>query len=119
MRCLSGHIWDVAVDLRPSSPSFGKWAGFDLKDETLEYLWIPEGFGHGFLVLSETATVMYKTTNLYFPAGERAVRWDDPKLAIDWPLGDLIPSLSPKDAGAPLLDDAELPDSYSGPIQQC
>src|ERR1700748_168673 len=66
VRALSGHIWDVAVDLRRDSPDFGKWAGFDLKGETLEYLWIPEGFAHGFLVLSEDANVVYKTTNLYY-----------------------------------------------------
>lgn len=113
VRALSGHIWDVAVDLRPGSPHFGKWAGFDLTGDTLEYLWIPEGFGHGFVVLSETANVMYKTTNLYFPEGERAVRWDDPTLAVEWPLGDITPALSGKDAVAPLLGDAELPEPYA------
>jgi len=112
VRALSGHIWDVAVDLRSGSPQFGQWAGFDLKGDTLEYLWIPEGFGHGFVVLSETANVMYKTTNLYYPQGERAVRWDDPTLAINWPLNDLVPALSGKDAIAPLLHDAELPEPY-------
>src|ERR1700679_3785717 len=70
VRALSGHIWDVAVDLRPGSPQFGQWAGFDLKEEVLELLWIPEGFAHGFLVLSETANVTYKTTDFYFPKGE-------------------------------------------------
>src|ERR1700732_4017603 len=74
IRVLSGHIWDVAVDLRRNSPDFGKWAGFDLKAESsadhLQLLWIPEGFAHGFLVLSDTAEVLYKTTNLYHPAGE-------------------------------------------------
>src|SRR6202789_192310 len=75
VRVLSGHIWDVAVDLRRDSPDFGRWAGFDLKPRNgageLEMLWIPEGFAHGFLVLSETAEVLYKTTDLYHPAGER------------------------------------------------
>lgn len=113
VRALSGHIWDVAVDLRRGSPQFGKWAGFDLKGDTLEYLWIPEGFGHGFVVLSETANVMYKTTNLYYPQGERAVRWDDPTLAIAWPLDIVVPILSGKDATAPLLHDAELPEPYA------
>src|SRR5579875_1875234 len=86
VRALSGHIWDVAVDLRPGSPDFGKWAGFDLKGENLDFLWIPEGFGHGFVVLSETANVLYKTTGFYFKEGERCIRWNDPTLAIEWPL---------------------------------
>ncbi|WP_089410084.1 dTDP-4-dehydrorhamnose 3,5-epimerase [Granulicella rosea] len=116
VRCLSGHIWDVAVDLRRDSPDFGKYAGFDLKPMTdtgdLQMLWIPEGFGHGFLVLSETAEVLYKTTNLYHPAGERSIRWDDATLAIDWPLaalGGLTPVVSAKDEAAVLFTAAELP----------
>ena len=111
VRALSGHIWDVAVDLRPGSPSFGKWAGFDLTSEELEYLWIPEGFGHGFLVLSETAHVLYKTTRYYHPAGERCVRWNDPTLQIAWPLDGIgTPMVSEKDAQGAVLADAELPD---------
>ena len=78
VRVLCGHIWDVAVDLRLGSPDFGKWAGFHLTSQETEFLWIPEGFGHGFLVLSDTAEVLYKTTGFYFPQGERCVRWDDP-----------------------------------------
>jgi len=110
VRALSGHIWDVAVDLRPGSPQFGQWAGFDLRGEDLEFLWIPEGFGHGFIVLSETASVLYKTTDFYFPKSERCVRWNDPKLAIVWPLDGIgDPKISDKDARAPLLDEAELP----------
>ena len=113
VRVLSGHIWDVAVDLRRDSPDFGKHAGFHLKPLNsageLELLWIPQGFAHGFLVLSETAEVLYKTTDLYFPAGERAIRWDDPTLAIPWPLHALTPSVSAKDAQAVSLDAAELP----------
>jgi len=113
VRALSGHIWDVAVDLRPGSPQFGQWAGFDLRGEELEFLWIPEGFGHGFIVLSETANVLYKTTDFYSPRGERCVRWDDPKLAITWPLeGVEKPLVSGKDAVAPMLDEAELPEPY-------
>ena len=116
VRVLSGHIWDVAVDLRRSSPDFGKWAGFHLKPRNdageLEMLWIPEGFAHGFLVLSETAEVHYKTTNLYYPAGDRSIVWNDPTLGIAWPLNDLNgidPSVSAKDAaGQPFLS-AELP----------
>lgn len=116
VRVLSGHIWDVAVDLRRNSPDFGKWAGFHLKPHTdtgeLEMLWIPEGFAHGFLVLSETAEVLYKTTDTYYPAGERSILWDDPTLNIAWPLdalADVAPSVSAKDAqGQPFLS-AELP----------
>jgi len=110
VRVLSGHIWDVAVDLRPDSPEFGKWAGFDLTGEDIEFLWIPEGYGHGFLVLSESANVLYKTTGFYYPAGERCVRWDDPTLSIAWPLDGIgKPSVSSKDAAGSLLRDAELP----------
>ena len=118
VRVLSGHIWDVAVDLRPSSPDFGKWAGFHLKPRNdageLELLWIPEGFAHGFLVLSETAEVLYKTTNLYYPAGERSILWNDPTLNISWPieaLGGLVPSVSDKDAAGSPFTSAELPDA--------
>ncbi len=113
VRVLAGHIWDVAVDLRRDSPHFGKHAGFHLQprnhDGELELLWIPEGFAHGFLVLSETAEVLYKTTAAYYPAGERCIRWNDPTLAIPWPLGGLTPSVSAKDAqGVPFLE-ADLP----------
>lgn len=116
IRVLSGHIWDVAVDLRRNSPDFGKWAGFHLKPLTdegeIQSLWIPEGFAHGFLVLSETAEVLYKTTNLYHPQGERSILWDDPTLTITWPLDaldGLAPSVSPKDAQGKSFLEAELP----------
>ena len=110
VRCLSGHIWDVAVDLRQSSPDFGKWAGFDLIGDTVEYLWIPEGFAHGFLVLSETANVLYKTTRFYYPQGERAILWNDPTLAITWPLDvSGAPQVSAKDERATSFAQAELP----------
>ena len=113
VRVLSGHIWDVAVDLRRGSPDFGKHAAFDLRplnaEGELELLWIPEGFAHGFVVLSETAEVLYKTTDSYHPAGERAIRWDDPTLAIPWPIDGLVPSVSDKDAKAVAFADAELP----------
>lgn len=116
IRALSGYIWDVAVDLRVGSPDFGKWAGFSLRGEELEYLWIPEGFAHGFLVLSESANVLYKTTRFYYPQGERCVRWNDPTLAIEWPLGKVgEPIVSEKDAVAPWLKDAELPEPWSPP----
>jgi dTDP-4-dehydrorhamnose 3,5-epimerase len=120
VRVLSGHIWDVAVDLRLNSPDFGKWAGFHLKrqspDDDLQLLWIPEGFAHGFLVLSETAEVLYKTTNLYYPAGERSILWKDPTLNITWPLDALdgiLPSISSKDAGGALFSAADLPPSLN------
>ncbi len=113
VRVLSGHIWDVAVDLRQDSPTFGKHASFHLKplnDEgELTLLWIPEGFAHGFLVLSDTADVLYKTTNLYHPAGERSILWNDPTLSIEWPLEGLTPAISAKDAQGTLFADAELP----------
>jgi dTDP-4-dehydrorhamnose 3,5-epimerase len=116
VRVISGHIWDVAVDLRRNSPDFGKWAGFHLKPLTdsgeIQSLWIPEGFAHGFLVLSETAEVLYKTTNLYYPQGERSILWDDPTLGIEWPLETLngkTPSVSPKDAQGKAFLEAELP----------
>ena len=113
VRVLSGHIWDVAVDLRRDSPDFGRYAAFDLKPLNaageLELLWIPEGFAHGFLVLSETAEVLYKTTDGYYPPGERCIRWDDPTLGIAWPLDGMTPSVSGKDALGSLFKDAELP----------
>jgi dTDP-4-dehydrorhamnose 3,5-epimerase len=116
VRVLSGHIWDVAVDLRRNSPDFGKWAGFHLKtqsaDDDLQLLWIPEGFAHGFLVLSDTAEVLYKTTNLYHPEGERSILWNDPTLDIAWPveaLNGAPPSVSRKDALGRLFSEADLP----------
>ena len=115
LRVLSGHIWDVAVDLRPDSPEFGKYMGVHLKREdpmdAVEMVWIPEGFAHGFVVLSETAEVLYKTTDLYYPQGERCVLWNDPALGIPWPLEllDGEPLVSAKDAVGVLLRDAELP----------
>lgn len=113
VRVLDGHILDVAVDLRRDSPDFGRHAVFHLKprsvDGDLEMLWIPEGFAHGFLVLSDTAEVLYKTTDLYYPAGERCIRWDDPTLGIAWPLDGITPSVSPKDAQAKAFAEADLP----------
>jgi dTDP-4-dehydrorhamnose 3,5-epimerase len=116
VRVLSGHIWDVAVDLRRNSPDFGKWAGFHLKaqsaEDPLQLLWIPEGFAHGFVVLSNTAEVLYKTTNFYHPASERSILWNDPTLNISWPLEALNgapPSVSAKDALGALFTAADLP----------
>ena len=111
VRALSGRIFDVAVDLRRASPRFGKWVGVELSADNFRQLWVPAGFGHGFLVLSDTAEVLYKTTDYYAPAHERSVRWDDPTLAIAWPALDVAPVLSAKDAQAPALAAAEVFDS--------
>ncbi len=108
VRVTVGRVWDVAVDLRRSSPTFGKWVGVELSAANHKQLWIPPGFGHGFLVLSETADVLYKATDHYAPDHDRSLRWDDPRLGIDWPLDGVKPILSAKDAGAPLLDDADV-----------
>ena len=126
VRVLSGEIWDVAVDLRRSSPDFGKWAGFTVMphnaDGDLDMLWIPEGFAHGFLVLSETAEVLYKTTRGYHPAGERCIRWNDPTLAITWPLEQLRglhPSVSEKDAAGSLFFRSRVAPSSLTKAQPC
>lgn len=108
VRVTRGAVFDVAVDLRRSSPSFGQWRGFELSAENGLQLWVPEGYGHGFMVLGDGAEVQYKTTDFYSPDHDRAVRWDDPDLGIDWPLGEEPPLLGARDASAPTLDTAEL-----------
>jgi len=100
VRCVSGEVYDVAVDLRRTSPTFGHWVGEFLSAENHRQLWIPEGFGHGFLVVSETADFLYKTTGYYAPEYEQAIRWDDPDLAISWPLQGNQPLISEKDSRA-------------------
>lgn len=107
VRVVSGAVFDVAVDLRRSSPTFGRWAGVELSAENQRQLWVPPGFGHGFLVLSETADFLYKTTDYYAPEHERGVAWNDPAIGVAWPL-DGAPQLSAKDAAACLLADAEV-----------
>lgn len=97
VRALSGAIWDVAVDIRPHSPTFGRWVGVELSADNKRQIWIPPGLAHGFLVLSEASEVLYKTTDYYAPAHERTIRWDDPTLAIAWPLTG-PPQVSGKDA---------------------
>lgn len=102
VRVVAGSVFDVAVDLRRSSPTFGKWAGVELSAENRRMFWVPPGCAHGFLVLSESADFLYKATDYYAPEHERAIRWDDPDLAIDWPLAGMTPQLATKDAaGAP------------------
>jgi dTDP-4-dehydrorhamnose 3,5-epimerase len=106
VRAVTGAVFDVAVDLRRSSPTFGRWVGAELSAANRLQMWIPPGFGHGFLVLSAAADFLYKTTDYWIGQHDRTVRWDDPTLAIDWPLqGE--PVLAGKDAAAPLLGDAE------------
>lgn len=106
VRVVVGAIWDVAVDIRRSSSTFGRWEGYQLSAHNKRQLWIPAGFAHGFVTLSEEAELVYKTTDYYAPECDRSIRWDDPDIAITWPVpGD--PILSPKDAAAPPLTEVE------------
>lgn len=99
VRVVSGCVYDVAVDLRKSSSTFGQWVGVELSEENKRQLWVPEGFAHGFYVMSESAEFVYKCTDYYMPESEKSLRWDDPKLNITWPLvNGEAPSLSGKDA---------------------
>ena len=107
VRVIAGEIWDVAVDLRRSSPTFGKWVGFALTAESKRTAWIPAGFAHGFIVVSESADMLYKATDYYAPEHERTLLWNDPALGIQWPLrGE--PVLAAKDRAGKLLSQAEL-----------
>jgi dTDP-4-dehydrorhamnose 3,5-epimerase len=99
-------VFDVAVDIRRSSPNFGRWVGVELSADNHKQLWIPPGFAHGFLVLSESADFLYKTTDTYAPQAEGAVRWDDPAIGIIWPDAGAPPLLAEKDLKAPLLAEA-------------
>ena len=103
VRVAAGRVFDVAVDMRRSSPRFGRWAGVELSAEKHQQMWIPPGFAHGFLVLSESADFLYKTTDYYAPASEAALRWDDPALGIAWPDLNVPLQLSAKDRAAPGL----------------
>ncbi len=111
VRVIRGEVWDVAVDLRRGSPTFLRWVGETLSAETKRQMWIPEGFGHGFLVLSEDADFVYKTTEYWYPEHEHCIRWDDPELAIAWPTAGAPPVVSAKDAAGRALRDAVLFDS--------
>ncbi|KFF48310.1 dTDP-4-dehydrorhamnose 3,5-epimerase [Gammaproteobacteria bacterium MFB021] len=107
VRVTHGRVFDVAVDLRRSSPRFGQWVGVELSSDNHRQLWVPEGFGHGFVVLSESADFLYKTTDYYHPASERCIRYDDPELGIEWPeVADL--TLSDKDLAGVALCEAEV-----------
>lgn len=109
VRVVSGEIFDVAVDIRRGSPTFGKWVGEVLSAENKRQMWVPIGFAHGFLVLSDSAEVLYKTTDYYAPAYERAIAWNDPTLKIEWPVNG-TPILSAKDAQAVSFLNAEVYD---------
>ncbi|MDQ8020540.1 MAG: dTDP-4-dehydrorhamnose 3,5-epimerase [Moraxellaceae bacterium] len=103
VRVTAGAVYDVAVDMRRSSPNFGKWVGVELTGENHRQLWVPPGFAHGFLVLSESADFLYKTTDYYAPEHERSLAWNDPTVGVEWPLQGIEPQLSAKDlAGKPL-----------------
>jgi dTDP-4-dehydrorhamnose 3,5-epimerase len=109
VRCIVGEIFDVAVDIRQSSPTFGQWVGAVLSADNRQQLWVPAGFAHGFLTLSGQAEVLYKTTDFWSKDCERAIRWDDMRLAIHWPLdllGGIEPYLANKDLNAPSLEEA-------------
>ncbi|MBO6564935.1 MAG: dTDP-4-dehydrorhamnose 3,5-epimerase [Pseudomonadales bacterium] len=108
VRVTRGEVFDVAVDIRQSSPTYGQWVGRTLSDVNKEIFWVPPGFAHGFLVLSDVADFVYRCTDYYAPGDEYAIRWDDPELAINWPEAALPPTLSEKDQNAPLLADAKL-----------
>ena len=108
VRVAAGEVFDVAVDIRQSSPTFGQWDGTVLSAENKRMLWIPEGFAHGFVVLSEYAEFLYKTTDYWAPEHERSILWNDPDLAIDWHLAGAAPLLSGKDQAAKPFRDAEL-----------
>jgi dTDP-4-dehydrorhamnose 3,5-epimerase len=113
VQVVAGAVYDVAVDVRKGSPSFGKWVAVELSAENKRQFWVPPGFAHGFCVLSESADFQYKCTSLYAPQNERAVIWNDPDLAIPWPVSG-APKLSAKDAAAPRLKDAPVLPAYVG-----
>lgn len=105
VRCTEGAIYDVAVDIRKGSPTYGRWVAVELTAENRQMLWVPAGFAHGFCTLTDVAEAMYKCSSEYSPAHDRAIRWNDPGLGITWPT--TAPIVSAKDAGAPLLSEAD------------
>jgi dTDP-4-dehydrorhamnose 3,5-epimerase len=108
LRVVAGEIYDVAVDIRRGSPTFGKWFGTHLSAETKQMLWVPPGFAHGFYVTSPEAELLYKATDYYAPQWERTIIWNDPAIGIPWPVQGELPILSPKDAAGSLLAEAEV-----------
>lgn len=108
VRVVSGEVYDVAVDVRKNSPTFGKWVGVILSAANKRMFWVPKGFAHGFLVLSDYADFLYKTSDFYDPSSERSIQWNDPDLAIDWPLLGNTPVLSAKDQNGVPFKDAEV-----------
>jgi len=116
VRVVRGEVFDVAVDLRRGSPTFGQWVGEALSAENKRELWVPEGFGHGFLVLSEVAEFLYKTTDYWYPEHERCIRWDDSDLRVGWPVGGSPPVVSAKDAaGSPFRSAAVFEEPVGAP----
>jgi len=111
LRCLKGKVFDVAVDIRQNSPYFGKWVGEELSEENRCQLYIPEGFAHGYYVMSETAEIAYKCSEIYHPRDEHGIRWNDPEIAINWP-GD-NPILSEKDKALPMMADSDFKTSQT------
>ena len=107
VRCVAGEVFDVAVDIRKSSPTFGQWVGVHLSGENKRQLWIPEGFAHGFITLTDTAEFLYKTTNYYAPSSDRGIKWNDDSIAIEWPALDCDIITSAKDSVAKSLLDAD------------
>ncbi|MBU0620496.1 MAG: dTDP-4-dehydrorhamnose 3,5-epimerase [Gammaproteobacteria bacterium] len=107
VRVVAGEVLDIAVDVRKSSPTFGKWVGVNLSAENKKMLWIPKGFAHGFVVLSDSAEFLYKTTDYWAPEHERCIIWNDPDLAVDWKLGGATPLLSGKDQVGKRFSEAE------------
>lgn len=108
VRVVRGSVFDVAVDVRKSSPNFGRWMGVELSEENHRQLWLPAGFAHGFLVMSESADFLYKTTDYYAPEFERCIAWDDPALGIAWPLAGTAPNLAAKDRAGVSLATAQV-----------
>lgn len=107
VRVVQGSVFDVAVDMRKSSPTFGQWVGYELSAENHRMLWVPPGFAHGFYVMSETAEFVYKCTDYYAPEFERSLLWNDPTVGIEWPTNGHTPLLSEKDANGDLFGDAD------------
>jgi dTDP-4-dehydrorhamnose 3,5-epimerase len=107
VRVVQGSVFDVAVDLRKSSPTFGRWAGVELSADNCRQMWVPPGFAHGFVVLSESAEFLYKTTDYWYPEHERSLLWNDPAIGIEWPI-DFVPQLAAKDQAGKLLAQAEV-----------